>query len=399
MTFIESEANVRQGEVQMQNVGDGKIIKSNGLESGKESLENYRTIVGDDMIDDLYLLGARLRDVRVQHVNSTAVGGGVAEILNRMLPMLNSLGVETTWEVIKGGDDFFRVTKGFHNALQGMRVPFTKEDYECYLRYNMHNSEETKLDADVVFIHDPQPAAMIEQKKRGKWVWRCHIDMSQPDPEVWRFLKGYVSRYDGAIFSSPKFARPDLSVRQFLVAPSIDPLAEKNRELTGAEIERVLDKFGISREKPLITQISRFDRYKDPAGVIRAYKMVKKHVDVQLVLAGSMATDDPEGVEVLRETQALAEGEKDVKILLLPPFSDVEINALQRASAVVLQKSLKEGFGLTVSEALWKGRPVIAGACGGIPLQIKNGITGFLTDRTIRSYYQAYWLDVRAHPC
>jgi len=356
------------------------------------NLERYRGIVEDGTIEEIYLLGEYLSGLKVQHVNSTFVGGGVAEILNRMVPMFNSLGIDTTWEVIKGDEPFFRVTKGFHNALQGMDIHFKQEDYGCYLDYNKKNANEIKIDGDVVFVHDPQPAALIEYRNGGNWIWRCHIDISNPNVEAWNFLKRYVVQYDCSIFSSPKFARCDIPTRQFLVPPSIDPLSDKNKELSESEIDRVLTKFELKTSKPIITQISRFDRYKDPAGVIRAFKMVKKHVDAQLVLAGSLATDDPEGTEVYNEIKSLAQDDKDIHLLLLPPFSDIEINALQRASAVVLQKSIKEGFGLTVSEALWKGRPVIAGDCGGIPLQIKNGYTGFLTHTIEGTAYKIRYL-------
>ena len=243
---------------------------------------------------------------------------------------------------------------------------------------------------DVIFIHDPQPVALIERRKKigGKWVWRCHIDFSNPDKEIWLFLQQFIERYDCAVFSAPAFAR-SLSIRQVLISPSIDPISDKNKELPSDKVEAVFEKYGIDRSRPVVTQISRFDYLKDPLGVIKAYRLVKKNMDCQLVLAGGGATDDPEGAEVLEKVRKEAEDDKDIFILLLPPASHLEINALQRGSSIILQKSLREGFGLTVAEALWKAKPVIASAVGGIPLQIKHEYSGILT-HTIEG--TAYWI-------
>lgn len=299
---------------------------------------------------------------------------------------MQELGLDASWDTIVGDKSFFEATKTFHNALQTGMGLATQKHFESYLRMTERNLKEVKVDGDVVFIHDPQPAGMIAQKRNDgsqRWIWRCHIDVSNPDPTVWNFLARYVNKYDASIFSTPSFARSDLQIPQFMVSPSIDPLSDKNRDLPQTYVDRVVSKYGLDPGKPMITQISRFDYAKDPIGVIQAFKLVSKHVDCELVLGGSLADDDPEGLEVHAKVLEAAQGRKDIHILLIPPFSDLEINALQRASTIVFQKSVKEGFGLTVAEALWKSKPVIAGATGGIPLQVKNGLTGFLV-RTVR---------------
>jgi len=342
-------------------------------------LEQYEEILGRETVDELRLVADRVRDRRLQNINSTPVGGGVAEILTRMIPMLNELGVEASWDVIKGDQAFFDVTKAFHNALHGKVERVTPEMFDVYRATLEENLRTMDFNGDVILLHDPQPAGLIQRKQEigRRWVWRCHIDVSAPQADVWEFLRPYVEQYDAAVFSMPEFSQ-QLSIPQYLVAPSIDPLSDKNKELEPEQVDRVLEKYGIDRERPLLIQISRFDRLKDPLGVIAAYRMVKKRQPCQLVLAGGGAPDDPEGEQVLREVQEAAAGDPDIHVLLLPPFSDLEINALVRASTVVFQKSLKEGFGLTVSEALWKRKPVIGGAVGGIKQQIIEGVTGFL---------------------
>lgn len=343
-------------------------------------LDDYAPIVGSERIDALRALGVRLSGRVVQNINSTAVGGGVAEILTRMMPLLRELGLNARWDVIRGDERFFAVTKAMHNGLHGVPSPFSEEDRRIFRETNRANLEHVKPWGDFVFIHDPQPIALIDEIDRKKHLcaWRCHIDFTDPQPDIWQFLKRYIDTYEAAVFSAPAFARP-LGIRQVLISPSIDPLADKNRELSKETIDAVCSRFGLDRCRPIVTQISRFDYLKDPVGVIRAYKMVKRHVDCQLVLAGGGATDDPEGQKVLDEVRNEAAGDPDVFVLFLPPGSDIEINALQRASTVILQKSLKEGFGLTVAEALWKAKPVIAGAVGGIPLQITHKFSGILT--------------------
>jgi len=342
-------------------------------------LEEYQPIVGKNIIDELEILGSYLAGRKVLNVNSTFSGGGVAEILTRMIPLLNQLGVDATWDVIQGDEAFFNVTKKFHNALHGRDESVTKEDLDIFVETSRRNNESMALNADIYYIHDPQPIMLIERKKSlgGKWIWRCHVDVSHPDKDVWKFLRKYVVGYDATVFSAPEFSQ-QLPVRQYMISPSIDPLSDKNREITQSQIQAVLDKYGLDNGKPMVVQISRFDYLKDPLGVIQAFRMVRKGFDCQLVLAGGTADDDPESSRVLEEVMENAGNDPDIKILAIPPGSDLEINALQRAATVVFQKSLKEGFGLTISEALWKSKPVVATAVGGIPQQVRNKVTGLL---------------------
>jgi trehalose synthase len=353
-------------------------------------IKDYAVVTGESTVEELFLLAKRLKGKRIQNINSTAVGGGVAEILIRMLPLLRDLGVDVWWDVIKGNERFFNITKKFHNALHGVDVSLGRDELEYFVNVNRENIKEVLRDVDIHYIHDPQPVALVEEKARvgRKWIWRCHIDFTDPRKNIWEFLKAYIERYDSAVFSAPAFTR-QLAIKQVLISPSIDPLSDKNKELPEDIINSVCQEFGLNRERPIITQISRFDYLKDPVGVIKAYKMVKEHVDCQLVLAGGGATDDPEGMQVLDDVRKEAENDPDILILFLPPGSDVEINALQRASNIVLQKSLREGFGLTVAEALWKEKPVIASAVGGIPLQITHKYSGILTHSIEGT---AYWI-------
>jgi len=339
-------------------------------------IEEYIPLVGQAVIDDLRLLGERLKGKVIQHINSTPVGGGVAEILNRMVPLLRELEVDAKWDVIKGGEQFFAVTKKFHNALHGRDEEIIKRDFEIFMETSQQNIENIDTYGDIVFIHDPQPIALIKKKAANKWLWRCHIDVSNPNARVWGFLMDFIVQYDSAVFSAPAFSRK-LPIRQFLIPPSIDPLSDKNKELPQETINSVLRKYNIKKDKPIVIQISRFDRLKDPLGVIDAYLQVKKYIDCQLVLAGGTAEDDPEGFKVLEEVKEKAKKDPDIHILLLPQ-NDIEVNALQRASDVIIQKSIKEGFGLTVAEALWKAKPVVASNVGGIPLQIKHKYSGLL---------------------
>lgn len=340
-------------------------------------IDEYSGIVPKGDLILLQKLGEKMRNRSFLHINSTRAGGGVAEILQRMIPILVELGIDAKWEVIKGDAKFFDITKKIHNALQGNPETITEEMWDYHFEVNRKNAEVYQLDADAVLIHDPQPSPLIEFRKGGRWIWRCHIDASNPIKDVWNYLIRYCEKYDAAIFSVEKFAQA-MMIDQFIIPPSIDPISEKNRELREDEIDETVIKFQIPTDRPILLQVSRFDRFKDPVGVIRAYQIVKKYNDCILILAGSPASDDPEGELVLRETQETAGNDPDIYILLLPPFSDKEINALQRIATVILQKSSKEGFGLTVSEAMWKEKPVIGGAVGGIPLQIAHGITGYL---------------------
>lgn len=343
------------------------------------SLKEYEPLTGPQVIEELYLLAEKTKGLSVQNINSTAVGGGVAEILDRMVPFLRELGVNAKWDVIKGGEKFFKVTKKFHNALHGKEETIGPDDFTTFLETSEINNQTMELAGDILFIHDPQPIALIHQKdkKKAKWIWRCHIDVSNPDAQVWSFLRPFIDRYDASVFSAPAFSQ-ELPIRQFLIPPSIDPLSDKNKDLPPQTIQEVLERFHLDPEKPMVTQISRFDYLKDPFGVIAAFEMVQRYIDCQLVLAGGEATDDPESAEVLQKVRERAAQNADIHILAIPSGSDIEINALQRASSVVIQKSIKEGFGLTVTEALWKGKPVVASAVGGIPLQITHKYSGLL---------------------
>ncbi|MGC9314239.1 MAG: glycosyltransferase [bacterium] len=348
-------------------------------------LDDYVDIVGADVIEQLRELAGIMEGIKVVHVNSTRYGGGVAEILHKLVPMMVELGIDASWEVIEGDATFFKTTKGFHNALQGNEVEMPERwlrDYEETNRMNAESLRENLNSADIVFIHDPQPAPLLDMcpDRKGKWVWRCHIDVSRPYRPVWKYLSNFVDGYDASIFSLANFARR-LPHIQYLIPPSIDPLSDKNIELEKDEIDSIYDEFGIDPKRPLLVQISRFDSFKDPVGVIRAYRIAKKFLPaIQLVLAGGEAADDPEASIILEEVHNASKGDPDIHILLLPPDAHKKINALQRASDLVLQKSIREGFGLTVTEAMWKSKPVIGGNTGGIRLQVVDHHTGFLVD-------------------
>jgi trehalose synthase len=345
-------------------------------------LESYAQVAGQDVVDHLQQLAKPLAGMKVSHVNSTRVGGGVAEILYKLVPLMRELGIDASWEVIEGNELFFHCTKGMHNGLQGNRVDIPEAQLRAYEEVNRSNADilRHKLEeADFVFIHDPQPAPLLKNcpGRRGRWIWRCHIDASHPFRPVWKYLRQYVQEYDASIFSLAEFAQA-LPCPQYIIPPSIDPLSDKNMDLPEAEVRSIFNQFQVDPARPLLVQVSRFDRFKDPLGVVVAYKLVKKFVPaIQLILAGGSATDDPEGEQVLREVRESSAGDDDIHVLLLPPDAHRTINALQRAADIVVQKSIKEGFGLTVTEALWKGKPVIAGDTGGIRLQVINFNTGF----------------------
>jgi trehalose synthase len=295
------------------------------------------------------------------------------------VPLLNQLGVDTRWQIISGEAQFFEVTKKFHNALHGKEEPISDDEFSLFLETTEKNLNQIDFSGDILFIHDPQPVALIAKKKDigRKWIWRCHIDISRPDSRVWEFLKQFIINYDAGVLSSPNFAQ-ELPIRQFFAPPSIDPLSDKNKELLPEAVDTVIAKYGLNQDKPLILQVSRFDRLKDPLGVIKAFELVRKNFACQLVLAGGIASDDPESEEVLEEVKERAGGNPDIHILDIPPGSDIDINALQRAATIIMQKSLREGFALTITEALWKAKPVVASAVGGIPLQVRNRLTGLL---------------------
>lgn len=351
-------------------------------ERNHEFLTQYAQITGTSVIQHLEQLAAPLKGAKVVHVNSTREGGGVAEILQKLIPFKRALGIDASWEVINGSPAFYECTKGFHNALQGLDVNIPEPLLKAYEETNARCAEQLRPileQADFVFIHDPQPAALLSHfpKRRGKWIWRCHIDASHPFRPVWKYLRQWLAAYDASIFSLPEFAQP-LPHPQYVIAPSIDPLSDKNRDLPAAEIEAIYPQFGLDPQRPMVLQVSRYDRFKDPVGVIQAYRLAAKLTPLQLVLAGGEASDDPEGLAVLQEVQQAAAGDPDIHVLLLPSDAHRTINALQRAADIVIQKSIREGFGLTVAEGMWKGKPVIGGDTGGIRLQVFDHYTGFL---------------------
>ncbi len=354
--------------------------------TAKIELNDFAGIVDEDQIQTVRSLGDKLKGRSVTHINSTSFGGGVAEILFSMVPLMRDAGLDVQWEVIKGDLKFFTVTKKIHNALQGASIALSKEEENTYLEYNKMNCEATIFDTDIVMVHDAQPAALIQfcSNKNNCWIWRCHIDLSMPNLTVWTFLQPYIARYDAAVFTAREYIMPNIAVPKLVIRPpSINPLSEKNRELIDSEILSVLDRFEVKNDRPIITQVGRFDPWKDPLGVIDVYRLVKKQFPrVQLLLIGGMATDDPEGLLYFKKTVQHAAGDPDIHLLLtdLKGMTDLEVNAFQRASQVVLQMSTREGFGLTVAESLWKGIPVVGRKVGGIPLQIVDGQNGFLVD-------------------
>jgi len=349
------------------------------------SLKDYASIIGDDEVDRIRTLAEKIRDASVCHVNSTSFGGGVAEILHRLIPLMQDVGLKADWKVIEGADEFFAVTKTIHNALQGMKGVLTEEMRNIYLRFNEMNAEKLDLDHDHVVIHDAQPLALVRYygKKIGKWVWRCHIDLSRPNRQFMDFLVPFIRLYDASIFTMKQYVKRSMKVKNpTIIPPSIDPLSDKNKLLSEGEVLSILARYDVEADDPIMTQVSRFDPWKDPVGVIDVYRMVKKRVPkVQLLLIASMARDDPEGWGYYEKAARHAGEDYDIHFLTdLVGVNDLEVNAFQRASNVILQKSIREGFGLSITEAAWKGAPVVGGNVGGIPLQIIDGVTGFLVD-------------------
>ena len=347
------------------------------------NLFDYKEVVGPDIIEELTTLASHVGNRSIKMVNSTAVGGGVAEMLNRVVPLLNDLGVKATCDVIKGEEAFFEITKSFHNALQGKEEYFHEDVFKTYLKYNEMNNREMEFDEDLIVIHDPQPVAILNyrQEKKGKWIWRFHIDPTSAQEKIWQFIKSFIEKHDAAIFTLKEYAKDDLKLENIaIIPPAIDPLSPKNMDLDQEEIENIVTKYKVDPDRPIITQVSRFDPWKDPLGVIDMYRIVKKEIkDIQLVLIASMANDDPEGWEYYEKTARHAGEDYDIHLLSnLNGVGNLEVNAFQRASDVIIQKSLREGFGLVITEALWKGKPVVAANVGGIPLQVDNRRTGFL---------------------
>ncbi len=349
------------------------------------SLSDYGKIVGSSEIDEIRRLAEKLVGKSIVHVNSTSFGGGVAEILHRLVPLMNDVGLKAQWKVIKGSKDFFDVTKAFHNALQGKETALTEVMKKVYLQYNELNANLLDLDYDYVVVHDPQPLAILNycDNKTGKWIWRCHIDVSGPNPAYWRFLEPFFHDYDAFIFSMKKYVKSPLEKRNVaIIPPSIDPMSDKNKPLPEDDILSILERYDIDPDNPILAQVARFDPWKDPLGVIDAYRIVKQTMpEVQLLLISSMAYDDPEGWVYYEKTARHAGKDYDIHLLTdLIGVGSLEVNAFQRASDVALLKSIREGFGLSVAEALWKEVPVVGGNVGGIPLQIMDGETGFLVD-------------------
>jgi trehalose synthase len=338
------------------------------------SVEDYEPMIGFEAVERITRKAQRLRGLRVVNISSTFYGGGVAEMLSSGTLLARSVGIRADWRLIQGSPDFFSVTKKFHNALQGADINFTDLKKEIYEEVMLQNAARMDLDCDFVVVHDPQPLPLITYHRRTcPWIWRCHVDLSQPNPEVWNYLKQYVEQYDAVILSLPEYAR-ELTLPQVFIMPAIDPFSVKNIELSESDIKDRLDHYGIPDDLPIVAQISRYDRWKDPEGVIEAFKIASKEVPATLVLLGNIATDDPEGQEVFESVLK----HKQERIQILTVEDSALVNALQRRAAVILQKSLREGFGLTVTEAMWKGAAVIGGRCGGIKHQIQDGVNGFL---------------------
>jgi trehalose synthase len=351
-------------------------------------VDDYSEAAGGDALDRLREAARPLEGSRVLHLNSTAFGGGVAELLHAQLPLLRDLGIEAEWALLHGSEEYFNVTKAVHNGLQGAEVAWTGEMRDIYWRRIRDNARELTEPFDFVFVHDPQPAGILsvleeERRRTGRWLWRCHVDLSAPFEPLWAFFGPLVDRFDAAIFTMEAFAQPGLSRPELaFIAPSIDPLSNKNNDMTPDMVLGIVQHHGVDIDRPLMTQVSRFDPWKDPIGVVDAYRLVRDVVPgLQLLMVGSMADDDPEGRHYLEMTGAHADGDPDVHLLTnLDGIGDLEVNAFQRASGVVVQKSIREGFGLVVAEAMWKGKPVVAGDVGGIRLQVEDGRTGFLVD-------------------
>lgn len=364
------------------------------------SLDDYSEIVGDEVLSSIYRKARPLSGKHILHISSTYQGGGVAEILGSMVVLMNDLGIDVGWRMMFGTPDFFAITKKFHNALQGGGINLTEIKKRLYIRANEDFSVFTHIDHDCVIIHDPQPLPLIKYfAKKQPWIWRCHVDLSTSNSLLWDFLKKFILRYDIMIVSSEKYRRADLPVEQRIIHPAIDPLSPKNMEISDKMISDCLKKFGIPTDKPLLTQISRFDRWKDPEGVVQVFKQVKKEADCRLVLCGSMAADDPEGWAIFERVERKANDLIDNKdIILITSENSILVNALQRSSSVIIQKSTREGFGLTVTEALWKGTPVVASDIGGISLQIKDAENGFLVEANDKKTFAQRIIELLKNP-
>ena len=365
-----------------------------------KSLDDYRGVVGDKIISEIYQRARKLQGRSIVHINSTAQGGGVAEILNSLVPLMNDIGIAADWRTLHGASDFFTITKKFHNALQGDKINLTEIKKQLYIQTNDDFCTYSHIDDDCVIIHDPQPLPLIKCiKKRQPWIWRCHIDLTEPNKELWEFLKTFLLRYDMVIFSSEKYKKADLPVEQRIIYPSIDPLSLKNKELSEKDIFKYIRKAHIPSDKPVITQVSRMDQWKDPEGLLDVFVRVKEKVDCRLVYCYDSASDDPEGAAIYAMVQRKVEklvAKGDVIFVL--GNSQIMVNAIQRFSTVVVQKSIREGFCLAVTEALWKEKPVVATNVGGIPLQIKDGENGFLVEPHDRNGFADRIIQILQNP-
>jgi len=351
-------------------------------------LDQYRGIASDEVLEEILTLAEGLKGVRVAHINSTAHGGGVAELLYTLVPLMSSIGLEAEWHIMQGDSDFFTITKLFHNALQGMEIPVTEEMRSKYLSVCEENASDCDQEYDLIVVHDPQPCAMIaamegKPSREAKWIWRCHIDSTFARDEAWEFLKPYINLYDGAVFTMEDYIKSPLDVPYLaFIPPSIDPLSAKNIIPEKRVQSDIANRYGIDEARPIMLQVSRFDPWKDPLGLVDCYREVKRsYRDLQLIYCASMADDDPEGWHYYEKTFHYSEGDPDIFLLSNQQgVGNVEVSAFQAMATVVLQKSLREGFGLTVAEAMWKRKPVVAGEVGGILLQVDDGINGFLVD-------------------
>jgi trehalose synthase len=356
------------------------------VEIGTVSLEAYRSIVGSQVIEEIHTLAQSLKGVTVLHVNATAFGGGVAEILQTLVPLMRDVGIEAHWQVIEGADEFFNVTKAMHNGLQGMDLPFTDEMKAIWQHYNELNAKKFEGHYDIVVLHDPQPAGLLHftgGQNANHWIWRCHIDTSHPNADYWNFMAPYLNEYPAAVFTLEQYVGPGVDFKHLAtITPTIDPLSAKNTAMNPIIAEKIVTRYGFDTQRPLLVQVSRFDPWKDPLGVIDAYRLVKEQMpEAQLALVGSMASDDPEGWDYYDKTVRHAGEDYDIRILHnFHGVGNQEVNAFQTAADVVIQKSTREGFGMVVTEAMWKQKPVIGGKVGGIPLQVIDGQTGFLVE-------------------
>jgi len=338
-------------------------------------IDDYRQVAPPGVVDIILKLAERVRGRRFLHVSGGRFGGGAAEILRAVVPILCDMGIDTHWEITGGDPGFYTTTRALQAALEGAERVLADEALAHYVEMNRVNAKKLSFEADLVVVHDVQPATLVAQRSDGRWVWRCHFDCSRAQRRAWSFFRQFVAQYEAAVFSLPEFGRR-LGVPQYIIYPSIDPLSEKNRELTPREVATILASLRLSQDKPLLVQIGPFTRAQDPLGVVNAYRLVKKHYDVRLVLAGT-AGDERESLEVLAELREAAHHDPDIVVLELPPDAHLQINALQRGATIVLQKSLREGFGLGAAEAMWKGKPVVGGFGGGLAQQIISDVTGY----------------------